>query len=215
MNTRRSLCKPIPAIFAAAEKLQAAVESHLEGDFAGAEARLVEANDSEIWRYTDQAWGKGSSVRYGFLRLADSPPRFAFSDRPSPRMPNSATRKAALERDGYHCRFCGIPVIDSQERRLVQAAYPAAVKWGPTNHSQHAAFQCMWLQFDHILPSGRGGDSSLKNIVVACAPCNFGRMDATLAEAQLFDPLTFDPPITWGGHALWDGLERFRILRRN
>ena len=97
----------------------------------------------------------------------------------------------------------------------MQATYPGAVNWGPTNDSQHAAFQCMWLQFDHILPNGRGGDSSLGNIVIACAACNFGRMDATLAEAQLFDPLTLDPPVCWDGHAAWDGLERFRINPRS
>ena len=84
-----------------------------------------------------------------------------------------------------------------------------AVSWGSTNGSQHAAFQCMWLQFDHILPNGRGGDSSIDNIVITCAACNFGRMDATLEEAQLIHPLTLNPPMAWDRYSEWDGLERF------
>jgi len=209
MSLRRSLCQPIPQVFAAAENILSAANRHLNGDFAGAESDLRKANDPEVWAYTDQAWGKGAAVRYEFLKLVEAPPRLAFADRPIPRMADVTTRKAVLARDGYHCRFCGIPVIDGRLRQKFKAAYPAAVSWGATNVSQHAGFQCMWLQFDHILPNGRGGESSLNNIVVACAACNFGRMDATLEEARLIDPLSVDPPVAWKYHAVWDGLEQF------
>ncbi len=127
-------------------------------------------------------------------------------------MPDALTRKAVIDRDGYHCRFCGVPVIDPNLRRLFSNAYPKSVTWGSTNNKQHAAFQCMWLQYDHILPNSRGGDSAVSNVVVTCAPCNFGRMDATLTEARLYDPLTLDPPVVWDLHAEWDGLERFRLI---
>src|SRR5690242_18273793 len=75
--------------------------------------------------------------------------------------------------------------------------------WGRTNVSRHLAFQCMWMQFDHLVPHSRGGDNSLENVVVTCAPCNFGRMQWTLEEVGLTDPR----------HRLaqktgWDGLER-------
>lgn len=210
MSRRRSLCTPIPAIFAAAEKLLHAVDRHTAGDFLGTEESLIEANDKAVWNYTDQAWGHGAAARYGFIKCAESPPHLSLADRPTPRMPSAATRKAALARDGHHCRFCGIPVIDPAVRRRIQAVYPAAVSWGSTNGSQHAAFQCMWLQFDHILPNGRGGDSLIDNIVITCAACNFGRMDATLEEAHLIHPLTLDPPVAWARYAEWDGLERFK-----
>jgi len=68
----------------------------------------------------------------------------------------------------------------------------------------------LWLQFDHILPNSRGGDSSLGNIVIACAACNFGRMQTTLEEAQLVHPLAHAPPIVWDRYGEWDGLERLR-----
>lgn len=210
ISLRRSLCTPVPAILQAAEALIEALELHSRGDAVGAEACLIRANDKTVWAYTDQAWGKGSASRYGFISVADAPPYLPLSERPKPRMPGSETRRAMIARDGYHCRFCGIPVIESDIRRLLVKAYPAAVTWGSTNTAQHAAFQCMWLQFDHILPNSRGGDSSLGNMVVTCAPCNFGRMEATLEEARLINPLSSPVPVIWGHHSEWDGLERFR-----
>lgn len=210
MTLRRSLCVPVPAIFQCARLLLEAVERHCAGDILGAAACLEEANDKEVWAYTDAAWGKGAAARYAFRKVADSPPRLSVEDRPRPRMPDAATRKAVIARDGYHCRFCGVPVIDPGLRRMFTLAYPEAVAWGSTNGSQHAAFQCMWLQFDHLLPNSRGGNSLVGNVVITCAPCNFGRMEATLEEAYLINPLMLDLPIVWDLHAAWDGLERFR-----
>lgn len=186
-----------------------ALESHLEGDRDTAGAWLRAANSPSVWRYTDQAWGKGAAKRYSFVKDQNSPPSFAMADRPQPRMPTAATKKKVIERDGYHCRFCGIPVIDPKVRQFLAKEYPDSVAWGTTNDSQHAAFQCMWLQWDHILPNSRGGESDFENIVVTCAPCNFGRMEATLEEARLTNPLDSPPPIIWKHHDEWDGLERF------
>lgn len=63
----------------------------------------------------------------------------------------------------------------------------------------------MWLQYDHLLPHARGGDNNLDNIVITCAPCNFGRMNWTLEEVGLIDPRTRQPV-----HSAWTGLEHFR-----
>jgi len=76
---------------------------------------------------------------------------------------------------------------------------------GRTNASQHRAFQALWVQYDHLLPHARGGDNSLDNMVITCAPCNFGRGDYTLEKMGLNDPRTRDPV-----RSTWDGLERFR-----
>ncbi len=210
---RRSLTTPIPQIFVAAARLAEAARFHEMGDRAATEACLKLADCDEVRAYTEAAWGKGAAARYGFLKLADAPPYLAVPDRPMPRMPDAAARRLVIARDGYHCRFCGIPVIDPAVRKAAATHYPAAVTWGKVNASQHAAFQCMWLQFDHILPNSRGGDSSLSNIVIACAACNFGRMEATIEEARLEDPLRLEAPVAWDGHASWTGLEGFRKVR--
>ena len=49
----------------------------------------------------------------------------------------------------------------------------------------------------------QGGTNELLNVVVTCAPCNYGRMQYTIEEAALQNPLTREPR-----RGPWDGLER-------
>jgi hypothetical protein len=41
------------------------------------------------------------------------------------------------------------------------ACYPNALTWGTKNTDQHAAFQAMWAQYDHIIPHGRDGTNDV------------------------------------------------------
>ncbi|WP_256898842.1 HNH endonuclease [Pseudomonas syringae] len=61
----------------------------------------------------------------------------------------------------------------------------------------------MWAQYDHVLAHARGGDNSIDNTILTCAPCNFGKMNYTLEELNLVDPRV-RPPVA----SSWDGLER-------
>jgi hypothetical protein len=135
----------------------------------------------------------------------NAPPSIPREERMLLRMPTMAEKKALLERDGHHCRFCGIPVIRETIRQRIKAVYPNALSWGRTNLTQHAAFQAMWVQYDHLLPHAIGGDNSLDNMVITCAPCNFGRMNYCLEEVGLIDPRTRELE-----RSSWDELERFR-----
>jgi hypothetical protein len=85
----------------------------------------------------------------------------------------------------------------------VQALYPEQVPWGRSNATQHAAFQAMWAQYDHVVPHTLGGRNELDNLVLACAACNFGKMDYSLEELNLEDPRLREPRAS-----TWDGLER-------
>ena len=121
------------------------------------------------------------------------------------RMPTSEDRRILHQRDGYHCRFCGIPLIRREIRQRFCKLYPRVPIWGKKNIDQHAAFQAMWAQYDHVVPHAYGGGNDLANLVVTCAPCNFGRMELTLEEANLLDPRAREPV-----RSSWDGLERLR-----
>jgi hypothetical protein len=66
----------------------------------------------------------------------------------------------------------------------------------------------MRLQFDHLLPDSRGGETTLENLVITCAPCNYGHHHFTLEEIGLIDPRTA-PAHDRRGMDSWDGLERF------
>jgi 5-methylcytosine-specific restriction endonuclease McrA len=205
---RSCLLEPVPECYLAADILSSAIDAHLASQSKKASSLIQAADLQKVRQFTETVWGAGAEKRHGFILVRDSPPYLSAKERPRPRMPNSQTRHAVLLRDGYHCRFCGLPVIPSSIRRLLCREYPDALGWDKTNISQHAAFQCLWLQFDHILPNSRGGTSELNNIVITCAPCNFGRMQTTLEEARLIDPLSRPTPKKWRGFDKWDGLER-------
>lgn len=201
---RSCLRQPIPEIEDAARFLDAAVSAHLQGRKDIAEELFRLANNRVVWEWTYSVWGKNSPyVQY--RSVSSAPPTLSKEERVKIRMPTSAEKKQIHERDGYHCRFCGNPVIRPEIRKKISEAYPNVVPWGNTIKDQHAAFQAMWAQYDHVLPHARGGNNDLENVVLTCAACNFGRMSFTLEEVGLLDPRHREPR-----RSSWDGLERFR-----
>jgi hypothetical protein len=199
---RPCLRTPIPEITVAAQYLDEAVSAHFSNQTRVAERLIDLANLPAIREWTESLWGKASPyVQYRSVVGAPSILEGAQYERL--RMPSSALQQLLHLRDGYHCRFCGIPVARKQIRDRLRKLYPTVLPWGRTNLTQHAAFQAMWAQYDHVLPYARGGNSDLDNMVVTCAPCNFGRMNYILEEVGLADPRTREPI-----HSTWDGLER-------
>ncbi len=199
-SNKRFFREPIQEIYDAARYLDAAVSAHLNGYHDVAENLFRLANNPKIWDWTDSIWGKNSK----YVQVKKQP-RCLAAPKVKTRMPDAAMKKALHKRDGYHCRFCGIPVIHSDIRKFLHEIYPEAIPWGSTNTSQHAAFQCMWLQYDHVIPHSAGGENTLENLVITCAACNFGKMEFTLEELGLSDPRDFEPI-----KSLWDGLERVK-----
>lgn len=205
---RQCMREPIDEIHIAAELLDQATTAHLQGDTRSAEVLVQAANMPAIRGWTESLWGPrfanpDQSDYHRFRQVLDAPPLLPLGERVPVRMPNSAQKAAIVARYGRHCVFCHIPLISPEVRKVFHRIYPNAACWGPTNQTQHAAFQCMWLQFDHLLPHSRGGDNSSDNVVVTCAPCNFARQQWTLAEVGLVDPRT--RPLH---SSAWDGLER-------
>jgi hypothetical protein len=193
---------PIPEVFAAAKYLDAAVSAHMIGDSELADHLIRAANMDEVRAWTESLWGKASPYVQP-RALPNSPPVLSRSERVVERMPTGAVLAELHRRDGFHCRFCGVPVIRKVVRVFLGKLYPAALRWERTNLSQHAAFQAMWAQYDYVLAHARGGDNSIENTIVTCAPCNFAKMNYTLEELGLSDPRTRHPL-----KSDWDGLER-------
>lgn len=205
---RRYMYEPIPEIFWAAELLAKAAVAHCSGKFDDAVRLLHQANMSAIIH-----WQKPIQSTWPFRKLESEPATVPRDERPTPRMPTPETRQIVLQRDGYHCRFCGMPVIAAETRKAIAKVYGDAVlPWGATFETCHAAFQCLWLQFDHILPNARGGTSDADNIVITCAPCNYGRMNFTLNEVGVGNPLASEKLVRWSGYQEWDGLQAFNVV---
>jgi hypothetical protein len=198
------LRQPIQAIFDAASYLDDAVTAHLAENFTLADKLIRLADIPAITEWTESLWGKGGPHGRP-LPVTNPAPWVPKEQRIKSRMPSKAVIAALLARDGFHCRFCGIPVVRRETQILIHKSYQAAMRWGINNADQHAGFQAMWLQYDHILPHARGGNNDLSNMVVTCAPCNNGRCSLTLEEVGLADPRLREPV-----RSPWDGLERFR-----
>ena len=198
--------EPVPEIFHAAELLDSAVDAHLEGAHGMAERLIAEANMPEVRNWVESLWGSKSDQIHRFRSVEGAPPLLDENDRDPKRDANDDPKlqQAIISRDGYQCRFCGIPVIHSKIREAMHSHYGNALPWPRTNAGQHTAFQCLWLQFDHVLPHCRGGRTDIENLVITCGPCNYGRLAWTLEEVGLIDPRT--RPVR---RTDWDGLERF------
>lgn len=197
---RRCICEPIPEIADAARYLDAAVSAHKHGNPSLA-VELIHAADIDVIRgWLKVIWGDSSK----HVQRSAVTPTIPEDQRHKQRMPTKAEKEQIHERDGYNCRFCGMPVIRRETRARIHKAYPDAAYWGSKEIEQHAAFQAMWAQYDHVVPHAHGGASTLDNMLLTCATCNFGRGSYTLEDMALIDPRA-TTPIRTG----WDGLERF------
>lgn len=198
LKLKRMLREPIQEIFDVARYLDAAVSAHMQGNSDVAKQLFVLANHSRVREWTESIWGKNSP--YVQVRKIE---RGEVKEKLPVRMPNADQKRKLLHRDGHHCRFCGIPVIRSEIRKYLHSIYPEQIPWGRSNITQHAGFQCLWLQYDHVIPHWHGGSNDLGNVVITCSACNYGKMQYSLEEIGLYDPRDFEPV-----KSTWDGLER-------
>lgn len=187
---RRCMREPIRAIFDAAALLERAVDAHLRQDRETSVRFLKAADLPAVREWTESLWGgkQENPEQWRYHRWRAVPGLGVSKQKVKDRMPRKEHRLDIIARDGYNCRFCGIPVIPREVRDALSNAYPEAKLWGSRNGDQHAALQCLWLQFDHIVPHCRGGENTPDNVVVTCAPCNYGRGNWLLEEVGLIDP---------------------------
>jgi len=203
MSSRRTCLKePIPEIYEAAEMMRAAVNAHLQKDARTANQMFAAANMPAIREWSESIWGSGWKKLVQPRKIECAPAYLPKDERLPLRMPSLAVQRQLIARDGFHCRFCRIPVVHKRVRERAKKLYPDAVSWESTNVSQHAAFQAMWLQFDHLIPHSRGGNNELGNLLITCAPCNYGRFHYTIEELDLMNPFNREPL-----KSSWDGLE--------
>jgi HNH endonuclease len=199
---QKNQCRePISILFECAEILSQAADAHVIGNRRIAATLIKSTNLVEVREWLESIWGKSSP--YVLFRKIDSVGQIlAQHEKLETRMPSTAQKRQLHLRDGFHCRFCGLPVIRKEVRIFLHKYYPSELPWGRTNASQHAAFQVLWAQYDHILPHARGGTNGMDNMIITCAACNFGRMNYTLEEVGLNDPRLREPI-----KSNWNGLE--------
>ncbi|MYA89583.1 MAG: HNH endonuclease [Boseongicola sp. SB0662_bin_57] len=215
VGLRRCIKEPIPEIFDAWQDMSAAVDAHVRGEaecaaqLFGKERRRKGANGLRVWHWFNPGWtldvDDGTHIVEPSPRNDTSTVLKEMRDGNNSRIPGSIKR-AVLDRDGHCCRYCGIPVVDAEIRKIAHRLYPDSVVWGADERRMHAGFAAMWLQFDHVVPWSHGGRTDERNVVVSCALCNFGKSNNTLKQLGLEDPRDRPPE----PRADYDGLERLR-----
>lgn len=201
---RRCIKEPIPEIFDVWNLMCNAVDAHLSGETARADFLFRQANSQAVWEWLNSSWTGVAKNVVIWKPAGDSHPVDQELRDPDRKI-SKAVRSIVLARDGYKCRYCGLPVIDARIRKQAHLLYPDAVPWDSRdNKNQHAGFQCLWLQYDHVEPHSHGGRSDPDNVVIACASCNYGKDRFTLRQLRLIDPRDTPP-----ASSKYNGLENF------
>ena len=133
---KNCLREPIPEIQFAADLLNTAADNHLAGNHQGARDALSVADMPEVRAFTESMWGAKSKYVPVVPKASGAPVA-----KGEIRMPSSEERRALHARDGFHCRFCGMPVVRAEVRQYLVKAYPELNLWAAGNQNQHAALQ--------------------------------------------------------------------------
>jgi 5-methylcytosine-specific restriction endonuclease McrA len=188
-----------PASRRALGHLANAADAAIAGNTEAVRDALMQADMPELRGFALGVMGKLDPHIHRYRKAAPANrPRAKHADR----MPPRAAWMSFFHRDGFHCRFCGIPVVHPGVRTRLRAIAPDVVPGG-RSATYHAAFLALNATLDHVIPHAAGGDNDPDNIVTTCWPCNFGRGSYSLAELGLNDPRLRPPVVTD-----WDGLTR-------
>ncbi len=156
--------------------------------------------------YIEKAWGSNDPEIHTWHRnpTYTARKRVPEEQRDKRRYPGIALRRDVFAHDNWHCRYCGVPVIDQEVFEKAQRWNCEALHLSRTNEDRHPAASLIRGTIDHVVPRAAGGRTDHKNLVTACWPCNYAKYDALLEEAGLADPRK-RPPVERGQ---WDGLRR-------
>ncbi|MEM7644599.1 MAG: hypothetical protein AAF366_19055, partial [Pseudomonadota bacterium] len=141
--------EPPVEVHAAIQALVDAVEAHVKSDFKLAAAKFEQANCPTTWEWLNDAW---TNVHRNvvFRNPGADSKVVPESERDPDRSIASSIKKTILKRDGYRCRYCDLPVVHADIRKIANQLYPSEVPWNSRrSNKQHSGFQVTWLQFDH------------------------------------------------------------------
>ena len=186
-----------PGWFAAsAQAFRDALETAAAGDLAGSGRYLARCRSEEMSEFYIEHAQNTHRYRVRGLGTTSMPGERSTSERYPKRL-----EPEVMERDGYHCRFCSVPVVLREAQDRLNAlvgddVYPM----GRTNATRHGVRLCLTATMDHVEPHARGGGSGLDNLVTACTACNYGKGSHSLEALGLDDPRLREPVVTG-----WDG----------
>ena len=118
-------------------------------------------------------------------------------------------QSAIFARDNFHCRYCESKVIPKPVFKRVQGILGQDsdginyVPLGRTNMTRSGFYLMFAATLDHVIPWSMGGRTDASNLVTCCWSCNYGKMNYTLEQLGLNNPLDREPYLD----STWKGLE--------
>ena len=173
-----------------------ALGAALGGDFDASAAHLARTRSPEMSEYYIEHAQNAHRYRLRGLGTASILGDRSTSERYPTRM-----EPEVMKRDGYHCRYCGVPVVARPaQKRLNALLGDGLFPMGRTNNTRHGVRLCLTATMDHVEPHARGGGSGLDNLMTACTACNYGKGSHSVAALGLEDPRLREPVLTdWDG----------------
>lgn len=167
------------------EAFQEARTAADEGDVEFALKHLERTRDRDLNEWFDvhaQNSGRFRAMHFGLEPkpdVIDKDPVKTFA----------SIERELMERDGYTCQYCRMPVLPGSAftkfRDQVGAGNFPTVG---TNAQRHGIKLVFSGTLDHVEPHSRGGRTTPENLVTCCWPCNYGKSEYTLTELGLEDP---------------------------
>ena len=201
---RPSFVPAIPALDEAATLLSRAADALISEDNERACVFLRKADMPVLHEHATRIMGKLNDEIHRYRQIKGTPHPDTPHEKRDKSMPSASVQNAVYERDGYRCRYCGCRVVLKAARTAMKAIVPDGINWpSDSDKHKHGAFLALQACVDHLVPREKGGDNDPENLVTACWPCNFGKMNYLIEELSLADPRS-RPPV----RDEWDGLAR-------
>lgn len=206
---RNSLIRPHGKVFKIVDLFSHAANALLASDDDLANELFAGTDEPWIRNYVERAMGSYDPEIPTYYwnpayKARTGSPALPKEQRDAKKNPGVALRRVIFARDNWHCRYCGVPVIDQEVFEKSQRWNCEALHLSRTNEARHPAASLIRGTIDHVVPRAAGGRTDHKNLVTACWPCNYAKYDALLEEAGLADPRK-RAPVKRGQ---WDGLRR-------
>lgn len=181
----------------------AAFEDFINGNKAGCLEALATIRDYEITEWFIEH-GQMSG-RHRNLVLGIPKPKLVSEEKRDPTRSPQKYQYEVFERDSYHCRYCGIRLIDQKAMKLfIKKLSFKKFQRGSTNLTTHGIIHATWPVADHVIPWNIGGRTNPENLVSSCASCNYGKDGYTCEQLGISDPFG-RPPKSDG----WSGLSNY------
>ena len=176
-----------------------AVETFVEGNRDGCIEKINKIRSNEITEWFIEH-GQMSGRHRNLVLAVEKPKQIDAKLRDPLRSPQKYQNEV-FERDSYHCRYCGIRLIDQKIlKSFIKKLNSESFQRGSTNLTTHGIIHATWPVADHVVPWNIGGKTTPNNLVSSCAGCNYGKDGYTCEQLGISNPFN-RPPINddWSG----------------